>query len=449
MSKVTEQFVIDWLLKYIGKKIDWGQYGGTKGSSISHYLVELVNFVLFNQDLKIPHSVLAVFIDISKAFNKINHNVIITILSEMGVPGWLLKIVAGFLTDREMILRYKGGSSSRKPLPGGSPQGTRLGLLLFLVLINAAGYQDLVKNMGERITVNLGKRKPLQYTHMKYVDDMSMMQSINLKETLIPNPVSNPPRPLAYHDRTQHVFPAGSIALQAEINKLEKYCQENEMSINHKKCKVMMFNPHRAYAATPRLTLSGMDDSYVEVVENFTLLGVKIRSDLKWWENTDYICQKAYRRLWLLRRLKILGASELELLDVYQKQVRSVLELAVPVWQPALTVQEKYQIERVQKCALYIILGQNYISYSHALDKIGWKKLEQRRIKLCEKFARKASKNSKYQEWFCKTKPTSVKTRNANKKLKLQYLPVETRTERYKKSPLPYLTDILNYDIKK
>ena len=97
LSKVSEQFIISWLLEYVEGKIDWGQYGGTKGSSISHYLIELVNFVLYNQDLKIPHTVLAAFIDFSKAFNRINHNLIITILSEMGVPGWLLKIVMEFL----------------------------------------------------------------------------------------------------------------------------------------------------------------------------------------------------------------------------------------------------------------------------------------------------------------------------------------------------------------
>ena len=70
---------------------------------------------------------------------------------------------------------------------------------------------------------------------------------------------------------------------------------------------------------------------------------------------------------------------------------------------------------------------------------------------MCEKFARKASKKSKNQEWFCRDEktPTSVNTRGANKKLKLQYLTVETRTKRYKKSPLPYLTDILNKDVKK
>ena len=127
------------------------------------------------------------------------------------------------------------------------------------------------------------------------------MQSLNLKGALIPKSVSNSPRPLSYHDRTQHVLPTESIALQAEIDKLEKYCQEHEMSINQLKCRGMIFNPHRAYAGMPKLTLSGMGGSYIEVVEKFKLLGVKIRSDLKWWDNTDYICQKGYKRLWLLR----------------------------------------------------------------------------------------------------------------------------------------------------
>ena len=104
-------------------KMDWGQYSGIKGSSISHYLIDFVNFILYNQDLKIPHAVLAVMIDFQKAFNRINHSVIITILSEMGVPGWLLNIVIGFLTKRELIVRYKGGCSSRKAMLGGGPQG--------------------------------------------------------------------------------------------------------------------------------------------------------------------------------------------------------------------------------------------------------------------------------------------------------------------------------------
>ena len=148
-SKVFERFVVSWLLEYVGDQMDWGQYGGLKGSSISHYLIEFVNYILFNQDLKIPNAVLAVQIDFSKAFNRINHNAVITILSNMNVPGWLLNIVIGFLTERDMILRFKGHSSRSESLPGGGPQGTLLGLFLFLILINAAGYDHLVKHLGE------------------------------------------------------------------------------------------------------------------------------------------------------------------------------------------------------------------------------------------------------------------------------------------------------------
>ena len=97
------------------------------------------------------------------------------------------------------------------------------------------------------------------------------------------------------------------------------------------------------YDAIRKLTLSDTGDNFLDVVEKFKLLGVIIRSDMKWYDNTDYICQKGYERLWMLRRLKGLGASEDEILDVYEKQVRSVLELAVPVWQPGVSQQEVRQ----------------------------------------------------------------------------------------------------------
>ena len=102
-----------------------------------------------------------------------------------------------------------------------------------------------------------------------------------------------------------------------------------------------------------------MGGDHIDVVEKFKLLGVVIRSDLKWYDNTNYICQTGYARLWMLRRLKGLGADVLEMVDVYEKQVRSVMEMAVPVWPPALTKQESTQIEMVQRCAFYIIMGED------------------------------------------------------------------------------------------
>jgi hypothetical protein len=51
--------------------------GGLKGSSVAHYLIDFINFVLYNQDLKDMHAVLAVAVDFSKAFNRVNHNIVI------------------------------------------------------------------------------------------------------------------------------------------------------------------------------------------------------------------------------------------------------------------------------------------------------------------------------------------------------------------------------------
>ena len=126
---------------------------------------------------------------------------------------------------------------------------------------------------------------------------------------------------------TGHTLPPARCTLQAQLDNLVQYSQKNGMLINKSKTKVMIFNPARRYDALPQLTLSGMGGENLEVVEQFKLLGLIFRSDNKWYDNTQYICQKGYTRLWMLRRLKGLGASVEELMDVYYKQVRSVLEM--------------------------------------------------------------------------------------------------------------------------
>ena len=73
------------------------------------------------------------------------------------------------------------------------------------------------------------------------------------------------------------------------------------MRINQDKCKVMMFNSSRMYNCTPNLTLSdtGPDVNHLEVVDSLLLLGLIVRSDMRWCDNTNYICQKGCKRLWV------------------------------------------------------------------------------------------------------------------------------------------------------
>ena len=106
-SKVMEGFVVTWLLHFIGGKMDFRQYGGTRGNSVSHYLIEFINFILHQQEME-NTAVLACLVDFSKAFNRQDHNILITKLSDIGVPGWLLKLVMAFLKHRTMKVKYKG-----------------------------------------------------------------------------------------------------------------------------------------------------------------------------------------------------------------------------------------------------------------------------------------------------------------------------------------------------
>ena len=85
---VFEKQVIIWLMKYVKHKLDPDQLGGMKGSSISHYLIEMTNFILYNQDLKDPQATIGVFIDYRQGYNRCQHSIFIEILSsEYSVPG--------------------------------------------------------------------------------------------------------------------------------------------------------------------------------------------------------------------------------------------------------------------------------------------------------------------------------------------------------------------------
>ena len=208
------------------------------------------------------------------------------------------------------------------------------------------------------------------------------------------------------------------------------------MEINDNKTKLLLLNPGQARDFGPKLELSG---NIIEVVEETKLLGVVIRSDLSWSSNTEFIISRANKKLWCLKRLKALGAANEDLKDVYIKQIRCILEYAAPVWHSSVTLEESTQIERVQKSALRIILGGSYYTYKNALQQMQLETLYSRRQRLCVKFARKCLKSNKFSHWF-KTEDKETITRQRAQKFRSVY----SRTMRYDKSPISYLTKLLN-----
>ena len=119
-SKTFERFLLDWIWPFISSHLDPGQFGGMAGSSISHYIIKLIHFILGNTDkTNPPKAVLAALVDFSKAFNRMNHHTLIEILSNYRVPGWILKLIIAYLTKRKMIVRYKGATTVEQVMPGG------------------------------------------------------------------------------------------------------------------------------------------------------------------------------------------------------------------------------------------------------------------------------------------------------------------------------------------
>ena len=276
--------------------------------------------------------------------------------------------------------------------------------------------------------------------HVKWIDDMTIAESINLKSSLESNTCQQ--HPVSFHERTGHLLPPEKSKVQGLLTELLNYSIDHEMRINESKTNAILFNKAKKYDFFPNLTVG--NSSQLKVVEEIRILGIVIRSDLSWSANTKVMCGKAYARLWILRRLKPLGTSQEQLLDVYEKQIRCVLEFAAPVWTGGLTKSEVTQIERVQKAAFAIILGKQYTSYSEALQVLNRGTLEERRKALNTKFAKKCEKSDRFSHWFQRTYPTyNMKTRSKKK----VFAPVQSRTKSFERSPIAYLTKLLRDEV--
>ena len=83
----------------------------------------------------------------------------------------------------------------------------------------------------------------------------------------------------------------------------------------------MLFNTGRTNDFSPEIKI---EQAVLEVVEEMKLLGVIITSDLKWHKNTENIPKKAYSRFWLIKRLKQMGASRSDLIEIYTQKMLEV-----------------------------------------------------------------------------------------------------------------------------
>ena len=436
-SKVYEAFLSDWLLPIVQPFLDPANCGGLKGTSITHYLIRLLHFTHATVDQADPHAVVLALVDLSKAFNRVDHTLLIEDLHNMNVPSWLLKILISYLTERSMVLRFHGATSSPRSLPGSAPQGVFLGCFFFMVKFNGAFLRPSVPRPFVK-PKPLMLSKPTSCT-VKYIDDASQACAVKLKKALTEIEISDRPRPLEFWEHTGFVLDTGSNQLQKDLNNLKSFTEENLMVINQKKTIIMSFNFRTSLKFPPIFRIG--DGPMLDIQNQARILGIIISDDLKWSAHVDFMVKRANKKLWQLRRMKLLKLDVNILLDFYCKEVRSILEFGVAVWNSGLTNRMREQIERIQKVCVNIILCDTdwNIPYEVGCTLLNIEPLLYRREDLCIKFIQRASCDERHADMFCRnTNPFDTRTE------KPLYRDYRCRTGRFYDSPLCYLTRLLN-----
>ena len=140
LSKVFESLVGRWVLNAIGENFDKKQFGALKGRSTTHALVDMMH--MWHKAIDEQHSVKIVFVDYAKAFDNVDHKLVMTKLAELGVPQILTRWLHSFMSHRQQRVKIGKVVSEWASPNGGMPQGTWLGVYIFLTLINDLKYQS-------------------------------------------------------------------------------------------------------------------------------------------------------------------------------------------------------------------------------------------------------------------------------------------------------------------
>ena len=116
-----------------------------------------------------------------------------------------------------------------------------------------------------------------------------------------------------------------------------------------------MFNKSRTVDAAPKNFK--IDNKSLEYTENFKILGLTMNSNLKWYDHITAMVKKAYKKIWMLVRMKLNQVPTKDLLLMYKLKIRNTLEQLLTVYAGTITVEQSARLETVQKKCLTCIFG--------------------------------------------------------------------------------------------
>ena len=332
ICKVYERIVVKYLVDYLNDMnlFNPNQHGFRSGRSCLSQLLEHHQKIL--EILEGEGCVDSVYLDFSKAFDKVDYSILINKLRALGIAGQLLKWVHSFLTGRKQVVSIDGHTSSEGKVTSGVPQGSSLGPILFLIHI--ADIDDSL----DHVFVS------------SFADDTRLMIGINKVED--------------------------TVKMQSDLNKTYMWAKENNMQFNTKKFEHLRYN-HRSSLLTNLPSYSSPDGKVIQQVEAVKDLGVTMENSGLFDKQIEKVCCKSKRLAgWVLRTFRSREAKVM--LILFKALVLPHLEYSCQLWSP-VTAGNIGKLEAVQRNFTSKIWGMENFNYWERLEKLNLYSLERRR----------------------------------------------------------------------
>ena len=270
-----------------------------------------------------------VFLDVTAAFDKVWHKGLLYKLDRIAVEGKVHQLFTSYLAERKQVCVVDGIKSNVLEVKAGVPQGSRLGPLLFIIYIN-----DITENLESDIQI--------------FADDCSLLVSgKNQSDT--------------------------SEILNRDLNKISTWASNWKIIFNAEKSKTIIFSKNKHNYTHP-VQLQNNTIDHVTVHKH---LGVYLTHNLDWTEQIKYICLSANRKLSVLRRVRYLQRSTLDLL--YKITVRSVLDYGLVIFYNSLNQISKKRLDQLQYNAAKLVSGALHLTSRVKLEtELGWESISKR-----------------------------------------------------------------------
>ena len=304
IPKLLEKIITDRIMYQVSSLISPYQHGFQKNCSTTSNLIQLTSAI--NRGFLINKQTDVIYTDFSKAFDKVNHILLVKKLKLIGFSNLCIEWIYSYLSNRTQSVRFRSSTSKNINVLSGVPQGSHLGPLLFSLFIN--DLPTVIKSSNI----------------LMYADDVKIF--------------------LSYNQLLQQNF------LQTDLNFFYEWCNVNLMELNLKKCKVMRFS-----------RIDRIDSNYMlnnhklVMVDTFLDLGILFDAKLTFIPHITSTVNKARGTLGYIKRWSKEFKDPYITKTLYTSLVRPILEYGSIIWDPIYEIHSK-AIESVQKQFLLFCL---------------------------------------------------------------------------------------------